>query len=165
MRCGKCWGEGHRGAHCKANVLNPATMPYWSQREKAKQLATPAPQASPFDELLKSCPQVAPAMPNNRPKKLEYFCARDATTLRDLNKLKAGVVFDTHGHELGFSLGDVMGFATHTKKGQASEIAIARLSKEKFLIILPNGLAPETFINATGPELWDVGFSFQPCLR
>lgn len=148
------------GARCTANVLNPAAMPYWSHR--AKPLPAPIPKASPFDDLLKYCPQAAPALPANRPKRLDYHCLRDASTMTELEKLKSGVVFNTHGNELGFSLQDVLGFATRTNKVQASEISIARLSKEKFLIMLPHGLAPETFINATGPELWDAGFTFQP---
>lgn len=160
MRCGKCWGEGHMGTRCTANTLNPAAMPYWANR--AKPQPAPAPKPTPLDELLKPCPRAAQAMPSNRPKRLEYHCRRDASTLSELDKLKSGVVFNTHGNELGFSLQDVMGFATRTNKVQASEISIAKLNREKFLIILPFGLAPETFINATGSELWDAGFSFQP---
>lgn len=150
------------GARCTANTLNPAAMPYWANRAKPQPAPAPAPKPTPLDELLKPCPLAAQAMPSNRPKRLEYHCRRDASTFSELEKLKSGVVFNTHGNELGFSLQDVMGFATRTNKVHASEISIAKLNREKFLLILPFGLAPETFINATGSELWDAGFSFQP---
>lgn len=136
------------GARCTAKVLNPAAMPYWSQ--KANQQPALAQKASPMDELLKSCPQVAPALPANHPKQLEYHCIRDPSTLAELEKLKSGVVINTHGNELGFSLEDILGFATRTKKVQAQEVAIARLSREKVLIIMPHGLAPENLHKYNG---------------
>lgn len=147
-------------SRCNANTLNPATMPYWSN--KLKRPPSPPKPSSPFDELLKPCPRAAQAFPNSRPKKLSYYVSRDAVIKEELTKLSSGVVFDTHGHELGFSLQDVLGFARRTKLVQPAELSIGRLAKDQFLIILPHGLAPETFINATTPELWDAGFSFQP---
>lgn len=147
------------GSRCNAQTLNPAAMPYWS---KNKWPATPPKQASPFEELLKPCPQAIQALPNNRPKRLSYHLDRDQATLSELSKLASGVVFDTHGHEYNFSLKDVVGFATRTKLVQSSEISIGRLAKDRFLIMLPHGMAPQTFIEGTTPELWDAGFSFQP---
>lgn len=159
MRCGKCWGEGHMGSRCSAQTLNPAAMPYWS---KNKCPASPPKQVSPFEELLKPCPQAVQAFPNNRPKRLSYHIARDHATLSELTKLASGVVFNTHGHEYNFSLKDVVGFATRTKLVLSSEISIGRLARDRFLILLPHGMAPQTFIESTTPELWDAGFSFQP---
>lgn len=142
-------------------MLNPAALPYWTN--KARQ---PPPQAGPkklYDDLLlKPCPLSAPAMPANRPKKLAYFVDRDPAFLQEMSKLNNGVVFDTHGHEMGFKLSDVAGFAQRTKLVTKSDISIGILAQDRFLIILPDGVAPDTFINRTTPELWDAGFSFQP---
>lgn len=142
-------------------MLNPAAMPYWANRGRA---ATPkaSPTSAMDDILLKHCPLVAPPLPNNRPKRLSVFIDRDADIAGEIAKLGNGVVFDTHGHELGFKLDDVAGFATRTKTVSATEISIGMLAPGRFLITLPIGMAPETFINATGPELWDAGFTFQP---
>lgn len=63
---------------------------------------------------------------------------------------------------MGFSPQDVLGFALRTELVEATEISIGRLGQDRFLIVLPHGMAPETFITATSPELWDAGFSFQP---
>lgn len=160
MRCGKCWGEGHMGAKCTAQTLNPAAMPYWTKKHNRP--VSPPRQTSPFEELLKPCPLAVHSFPNSRPKRLAYYVTRDAATKAELNKLALGVVFNTHGYEYGFALKDIVGFALRTKLVQASEISIGRLDRDRFLIILPHGMAPETFINATTPELWDAGFSFQP---
>lgn len=45
---------------------------------------------------------------------------------------------------------------------QKEEIQVSELSESRFLIILPEGLDPDTFINATPQEAWDEGLSFQP---
>lgn len=161
MRCGKCWGEGHLGTRCKSKQLNPAAMPYWANKPR---LAAPKPTpATKFDDiLLKPCPLAAPTLPNNRPKRLSVHIEGDIAIKGEIAKLGNSVVFDTHGHELGFKLADIAGFATRTKVVSANEISIGILSPGRFLITLPPGMAPETFIRATGPELWDAGFSFQP---
>lgn len=161
MRCGKCWGEGHLGTHCKSKQLNPAAMPYWAN--KAKQAIPKQPPATTFDDiLLKPCPLAAPTLPANRPKRLSVYIERDDSIKEELTKLGNSVVFNTHGLQLGFKLDDIAGFATRTRVVSVTEISIATLSPGRFLITLPPGMAPETFINTTGPELWDAGFSFQP---
>lgn len=78
----------------------------------------------------------------------------------ELVKLERGVVFNTHGLEMGFSLEDVASFATRTDIVQKDEISIGALARDCFLIILPEGMAHATFIIATDASLWDVGFSF-----
>lgn len=161
MRCGKCWGEGHTGLRCQTKMLNPAALPYWSSKTKQP------PQQAPFkksfeDLLLKPCPLSGPTMPANRPTRLAYFADRDPAFLQEMEKLNNGVVFDTHGHELDFTPRDVANFALRTRLVQESDITIGILARDRFLIILPAGVAPETFINKTSPELWDAGFSFQP---
>ena len=160
MRCGKCWGEGHNGSHCKTKILNPAAMPYWSNRTvPAKPKSAPA---TPYDELLKKpCPLSAPTMPNNRPARVAYFADRDPAFLTEIAKLNNAMVFNTHGRQLGFKPHDIAQFAKRTKLVEKHEISIGILGQDKFLIVLPVGIAPETFINATSPSLWEAGFSFQ----
>lgn len=141
-------------------MLNPAAMPYWSGRVKQEQ---PKPSTRSYDDLLqKPCPIAGPTMPASRPKKLCYYADTDPAMADELARLARGVVFDTHGIETEFSIKDVISFATRTGQVVASEISIGILSKTKFLIVLPKGMAPETFIQATTPELWEKGFSFQP---
>lgn len=161
LRCGKCWGEGHNGTHCKAQMLNPAAMPYWSGKAVPARPKT-APSTAYDDLLRKPCPLSEPTMPNNRPNRVAYFADRDPAFLTEIAKLNNGVVFNTHGKELGFKLHDVAQFATRTKLVEKHEISIGILAQDRFLIMLHVGVAPETFINATSPSLWDAGFSFQP---
>lgn len=78
LRCGKCWGEGHMGTKCTAKTLNPAAMPYWSNKQTKP--ATAPNQGSPFEELLRPSPQAVHAFPVSRPKRLEYYVSRDAAT-------------------------------------------------------------------------------------
>lgn len=81
MRCGKCWGEGHTGFRCKTNMLNPAALPYWSNRAQQPPAKTELKKS--FDDLLlKPCPLSAPAMPANRPKRLAYFADRDPAFIK-----------------------------------------------------------------------------------
>lgn len=161
MRCGKCWGEGHTGFRCKTNMLNPAALPYWSNKAQQPPAKT-EPKKSFDDLLLKPCPLSAPAMPANRPKRLAYFADRDPAFLQEIARLNNAVVFDTHGLEKGFKLTDVAGFAQRTKLVSKADISIGILADDRFLIMLPEGVAPETFINRTTPKLWDAGFTFQP---
>lgn len=164
LRCGKCWGEGHGGSRCTAKHLNPAALPFWSNKRKQQEIQLS--QQSGLDEslqlLLKPCPMAAPSLPSNRPKSVTSFGVRDQAVVSELTRLRSGVVFDTHGLEMGFSVKDIAGFAARTQTVEKDEISIGILARDRFLIILPQGLAQETFINATTPELWDAGFSFQP---
>lgn len=101
-------------------------------------------------------------MPLERPQSIPYFEEGDQATLAEIAKLESGVVFNTNGFELGFSVKDVASFATRTRLVEMEEISVSALSKERFLIMLPQGLAVDRFIRATTPELWDSGFTFQP---
>lgn len=161
MRCGKCWGEGHTGFRCTTKMLNPAAMPYYANKPKPINQANTG--AKPYDDLLlKPCPLAAPSLPSNRPKRLAYFANQDPAFLSEVERLNNGVVFDTHGLELGFKPMDVAKFAVRTQLVEVADISIAILDRDRFLIILPPGVASETFIHATCPALWDAGFSFQP---
>lgn len=160
MKCGKCWSNGHVGNRCKSKVLNPTAMPYWSNRAKQQ---TPTPDVKSFDDLLqKPCPLAGPTMPASRPKTLSYHADANVEMMEELTRLSRGVVFDTHGFEMNFSLKDVASFAVRTGEVTKAEISVGMLSKTRFLLILPEGMAPETFIQSTTPELWDSGFTFQP---
>lgn len=145
-------------------MLNPLALPYWANKLKLQQQQPPKSNLPrSFDDLLqKPYPLAGPTMPAARPKSLTFYAEQDFAMTEELARLSRAVVFDTHGVELGFSVQDVMGFVTRTGQVEAAEISIGILSKGRFLIILPKGMAPETFIQATGPELWDAGFTFQP---
>lgn len=101
-------------------------------------------------------------MPLDRPKRVSYYAECDQATLTELAKLEQGVVFHTHGIELEFKVEDVARFATRTKLVKMEEISVGALSRESFLILLPQGLAVDRFIRATCPVLWERGFTFQP---
>lgn len=147
------------GSHCTANILNPATMAGRTNKPRPQEQQA---KAHTFDDLLKKpWSQASSTMPANRPKCLDTFCLRDQAYFEELARLDRGVVFDTHGHELNFTAEDVFGFVTRTGLVKKAEISIGILSRERFLIILPLGLAPETFIRATSYSLWEGGFIFQ----
>lgn len=135
-RCGKCWGEGHVGAHCKGSTLNPAAMPYWSSNSSQPQSQgkIASGESKLFLDLLR-CPTPAAelTMPTERPKRISYFAETDEATLSEIARLENGVVFQTNGYELGFSVQDVAQFATRTKLVDKSEISVSALSKESFL--------------------------------
>lgn len=52
-------------------------------------------------------------------------------------------------------------YAMETKLVKPHEIRVAMLTKGRYIILLPEGLAPETFIDATPQLLWDMGLTFQ----
>lgn len=144
-------------------MLNPLALPYWANRASDHQQPSKQALAHSFDDLLqKPLPLAGLTMPADRPKCLTFHADHDPAIKEELARLTRAVVFDTHGIELGFSLEDVIGFATRTGQVDAAEISVGILTKSRFLIILPQGMAPETFIQSTGPELWEAGFSFQP---
>lgn len=85
-------------------------------------------------------------MPANRPKNLSYHAECDGDMAEELARLSRGVIFDTHGHEMNFSIKDVVGFAVRTGEVTKAEISVGMLSKTRFLLILLECMAPETFI-------------------
>lgn len=104
LKCGKCWGEGHTSFRCKGKSLNPAAMPYWANKAKFAPVTT---TKLIDDRLLKPNPLAASTLPAARPKRLEAFSPQDQATMAEISKLNGGVVFNTHGLELDFTIKDV----------------------------------------------------------
>lgn len=67
----------------------------------------------------------------------------------------------TRGFQWDLSIDNVTQMACRTGLVHKEEIQISQLSGSRYLIILPEAMHPETFINATPQDLWDEGFSFQ----
>lgn len=57
---------------------------------------------------------------------------------------------------------NICDYACRTNLVTKEEIRVSELSGSRFLIMLPKGLDPDTFINATPHAAWDDGLSFQP---
>lgn len=116
-----------------------------------------------FEELLTgSYPYQEPEMPAERPARLHCFIERDEAYYKELERLKQAVVMHTRGFQWDLSVNNVADYACRTKLVNRDEIQISTLSGSRFLIVLPEGLDPDTFINATPQEAWDEGLSFQP---
>lgn len=116
-----------------------------------------------FEELLTgSFPYRGPEMPAERPTALHFFLERDDEYFAELQRLKQAVVMHTGGFQWDLSADNAADYACRTNMVKREEIQISALSGSRFLIMLPEGLDPETFINATPQEAWDEGLSFQP---
>lgn len=116
-----------------------------------------------FDELLAGpYPTQPPEMPKERPSRLHCFIPRDAEYFAELERLKQAVVVHTAGFQWELSVDNVCDYACRTNLVSKEEIQISALSRSRFLIMLPEGLAPDTFINATPQDAWDEGMTFQP---
>ena len=101
-------------------------------------------------------------MPKERPLRLHCFIPRDADYFAEMERLKQAVVMRTDGFQWDLSVDNVCDYACRTNLVTKDEIQVSKLSGSRYLIMLPEGLAPDTFINATPQEAWDEGLSFQP---
>lgn len=156
-RCGRCWGYGHIGSHCK-QLLVPPPQPTASQLVTTKELGEPG-----FDELLNGpYPYSAPAMPSEWPLRMHCFIERDDEYYKELARLKNAVVMYTGNFQWELSTDNVADYAVKTGIVSQEEIQVSELYGPRFLIVLPEGLDPDTFINATPQSAWDEGFTFQP---
>lgn len=90
------------------------------------------------------------------------YVDRDIEFFNEMNRLRQAVVVH-YPHNLNFEIciDKVTEIAVSTKLVTQHEITVAKVKKNKFLINLPGGLATETFVAATPPEIWDDGFIFQ----
>lgn len=100
-------------------------------------------------------------MPNERPLSMHCFLERDPEYFAELNRLQQAVVMYTTGYQWDLSVDNAVTFACRTKLVVKEEISVSQMSGARFLIVLPEGLHPDTFINATPKELWDEGITFQ----
>lgn len=156
-RCGRCWSYGHIGSACKQDIVAPPPP--------IKTSPQPAPRASEpgFEELFSgSYPYRAPEMPSERPQSLHCFLERDSEYFAELDRLRQAVVMHTGGYQWDLSIDNAVTIACRTKLVHKDEILVSQMSGSRFLILLPHGLDPDTFINKTPQELWDEGVTFQP---
>lgn len=153
-KCGKCWGDGHTAKDCKGGQpLNPSAKPFAPGREQ--------PQGEVlFPELsLGPKPLVRKQIPGERPQKVYSFIDRDEEYFKELRRLTNSVVITSQG--LHLSAEGIVDWAIATGLVHFDEVAVVKLKEGKYLLNLPEGLVPETFIRATPPTLWDQGVSFQ----
>lgn len=101
-------------------------------------------------------------MPKERPLSLHCFMERDNEYFAELDRLKQAVVMHTSGYQWDLSVDNAVTLACRTKLVHKDEIQVSQMSGSRFLILLPEGLDPDTFINKTPQELWDEGITFQP---
>ncbi|KAF3338202.1 hypothetical protein FCM35_KLT17039 [Carex littledalei] len=158
-RCGRCWSYGHIGSKCRQNMVPPPTPPI-----KAPTTSSPNLHTEPnFDELLAgSYPYHTPEMPKERQPRVHCFIPRDTEYFTELERLKQGVVLHTGAFQWDLSVNNVCDYACRTNLVTREEIQVSELSGQRFLILLPAGLDPDTFINKTPQAAWDEGLSFQP---
>lgn len=161
-RCGKCWKYGHVGLQCKQPQIQARTaaVPAANFTRQARE-----PRGEPdFDDLLTDgYPYGGAEMPEGRPHTVHCFIDRDEECHAEMDKLqRRGVVLMAeNGMPWELSCDNVASLAARTHLVTREEIQVSTLPNSCFLIILPKGLAPETFIHATPKEAWDDGLSFQ----
>lgn len=87
------------------------------------------------------------------------FIDRDEDYFKELRRLNNSVVITFSG--LDITAEHIVDWAVATGLVHFNEVAVAKLKEGKYLLNLPEGLVPETFIRATPPTLWEQGISFQ----
>lgn len=116
-----------------------------------------------FEELLEGpYPYRSPEMPEDRPLRLHCFLERDDAYFAELERLKQAVVMHTKATQWEMGQINAGDYACRTGLVTKEELQISELTDSRFLILLPQGLDPDTFINATPQEAWDEGITFQP---
>lgn len=101
-------------------------------------------------------------MPEGRPDQVTYYVTRDETHFTEADRLTNSVVMVWKGDDLDFEPESVANYAVRTGLVKNEEISVAVLGGGRYLIHLPTGLAPDTFIRATPADLWDFGLTFEP---
>lgn len=143
-RCGRCWSYGHIGSACRQDMVAPPP-PVRTKPAPVSSSSEPG-----FEELLTgSYPYRAPEMPTERPLSLHCFLERDHEYFEELARLQQAVVMHTRGYQWDLSVDNAVNLACRTNKVHKDEISVSQLSGSRFLILLPEGLHPDTFINAT----------------
>lgn len=155
--CGKCWSSGHIASRCNSVPLNPQAPPF------APTFQQPKPRRSEpsFDDLLQGDIPLAPEMPEGRPEKIMCFLERNADFFEEVDRLQRAVVMNGDNTRLLMEVHQVVSMAVDTGLVRETEIRVAKLAPNRFLIHLPRGLAIEAFIKKTPTYLWDEGFVFQ----
>ncbi|KAF3327769.1 hypothetical protein FCM35_KLT06375 [Carex littledalei] len=159
-KCGRYWKSGHTGSRCRSENTKQVTLSAGSSGELRWVQGTEL----GFDELLaEPKPLNPPPMPEGRPQMLTCFVDRDPQFYHEMNRLHNAVVVHTAGLAVNFDLSvdKVAEWVAESKILPATDVTIAALTKKRFLIMLPPGLAPEVLIQAIPYELWEEGLSFQ----
>lgn len=150
--------DGHIASRCPNPILNPVARPTNPILPPAK----PRTDEPGFEELLNTCnPGVHTAFPAPSIQKSYSFVNRDAAYFEELARLQNAVIVYTEGQEPPVSEEQIVDMAVDTKLVEPSDISVGALPNERFLLHLPAGVAVETFIKKTSPQLWDMGISFQ----
>ncbi|KAF3327760.1 hypothetical protein FCM35_KLT06366 [Carex littledalei] len=159
-KCGRYWKSGHTGSRCRSENTKQVTLPAGSPGELRWVQGTEL----GFDELLaEPKPLNPPPMPEGRPQMLTCFVDRDPQFYHEMNRLHNAVVVHTAGLAVNFDLSvdKVAEWVAESKILPATDVTIAALTKKRFLIMLPPGLALEVLIQAIPYELWEEGLSFK----
>lgn len=123
----------------------------------------PYPVEPLFDELIRAPrPLVKKTIPGDRPARIYSFINRDEDHFRELQRLQNSISISTTGLQPKATAEHIVDWAVATGLVHFDEIEVAKLQEDKFLLHLPQGLVPDTFIRATPPTLWDRGVTFQP---
>lgn len=114
-----------------------------------------------FDEMLTGPFPHAPAdMPPNRPNEILCYLDRDEDYFKEVEHLQQRAVIMTSLEDLQVDF--VAELAARTEVVQASEVRVSKLSGWRYLLILPVGLAPVTFIRAIPMSVWEREVVFHP---
>lgn len=158
-KCGRCWKSGHTGNKCKEGMTKQAPMPAGVPANmnplEMKDLD--------FKELLTGDrPLNAPPLPTNRPKKIRCFVDCDAEYHHEVKRLQLAVLVKASGISINFELSvdKVAEWIAKSNLIPEREVTIAALTNQRFLVIMPEGLAPETLVEAIPYEVWEEGVSF-----
>lgn len=140
-------------------MLNPKAPPFWPTPKVPTRVAAYEPG---FLELLQKPKPLNPHyMPPNRPKKITSYLERDGEYYHEVSKLQNSIILYTASLNFQLGVDKVTEYAAETGLVNVKEVHIGKMSKARVVIFLPEGLAPETFIEATPQHLWDMGLSFQ----
>lgn len=117
-----------------------------------------------FNELLTGeRPLNSPPLPADRPFKVRVYVDCDAEYQHEMNRLQQAVLVRVTDIQINFeiSVDKVAEWIAKSNLIPEREVTIASLTNNRFLVIMPEGLAPETLIEAIPYEVWDEGVSFQ----
>lgn len=153
-KCGRCWGDGHIGLRCTRS-----SKPQPKPRSPAPQLNTL--QEPSFDELLQgSYPYTPRLLPQGRVAKTYCYIARDEGHIKEMERLRRGVVLYAPDIEVDLTIEEVAEYAAMTGLTSVHEVSIGILTKSRYLIHLPPNVEPLQFIKAIPMSVWDKGYSF-----
>lgn len=105
-------------------------------------------------------PLVRKPMPEGRPVEVDCYVERDAQYYDEIAKLEGTVIMYKPDLEVDLEVEEVAKYAEKTGLVSAKAVSVGILTRSRYAILLPHGLAAETFIKAVPREVWEEGFSF-----